>query len=142
MKKIHLGILVVLLVAGVVIISGCTSSSSNSENQTSPVNVTGITVESSGYGSYKVFGTITPSKDIDYLQISIKWYDAEGNVIERSSLAWNTNEAKAGESIKFDAFSIIPDGSTPSKFDLFVFDSAWSGSDESDAVYQTTVNMD
>lgn len=138
MKKIYLGILVVLLVAGVVITSGCTSSSGN---QTSPVNVTGITVEGSGYGSYHVLGTITPSKDINYLEIAIKWYDAEGNVIERSSLAWNTNQAKAGESIKFDALSLIPDGNTPAKFDLLVFDSAWSGSDESEAVYKTTVNM-
>lgn len=138
MKKIYLTILVVLLVAGVVVTSGCTSSS---ENKTPPVNVTGVTVKNSGYGSYDVLGTITPSKDIDYLSIAIKWYDAEGNVIERSSLAWNTNDAKAGEPIKFDAMSYIQEGNTPAKFDLLVFDSAWSGSDESEAIYKTTLNV-
>lgn len=136
-NKLMLGV-TVLLMACIVAISGCTSSS---ENNTSPVNVTDITVESSGYGSYDVLGTITPSKDIDYLSIALKWYDASGTVIEKSSLAWNINDAKAGEPIKFDALSFIPEGSSPAKVDLLVFDSAWSGTDESDAIYKTTINL-
>ena len=131
---------VVLLIVSIVAISGCTSNSG--ESNTPPVNVTGITVQNSGYGSYHVLGTITPSKDFSYLEIVLKWYDAEGNVIERSSLAWNTNDAKAGESIKFDAMSFIPEGSTPAKFDLLVFDSPFGGGDESDAIYKTTQNLD
>lgn len=138
MKKSFMTVLVVLLVAGVVTISGCTS---NSGNNTPPVNVTDVTVKNSGYGSYNVMGTITPSKDYSYLEIVIKWYDAQGNVIERSSLAWNTNDAKAGEPIKFDATSYISEGSSPTKFDLMVFDSAFSGGDDSDAIYKTTLNI-
>lgn len=138
MKKSFMTVLVVLLVAGVVTISGCTS---NSGNNTPPVNVTDVTVKNSGYGSYNVMGTITPSKDYSYLEIVIKWYDAQGNVIERSSLAWNTNDAKAGEPIKFDAMSYLSEGSSPTKFDLMVFDSAFSGGDDSDAIYKTTLNI-
>lgn len=136
-NKLILGV-VFLLIAGIVAISGCTSSS---ESEASPINVTDISVQNSGYGSYYVYGTLTPSKDFSYLEIVIKWYDAEGKVIERSTLAWNTNDAKAGESIKFDAMSLIPEGSTPAKFDLFVFDSPFGGGDESDAIYKTTQNL-
>lgn len=139
MKNILMTLVVIMLVAGVVAISGCTS---NSNNNTPPVNVTGITVKNSGYGSYTVTGTITPSKDISYLEIALKWYDAQGNVVERTSLAWNTNDAKAGEPIKFDALSVINEDNKPVKFDLMVFDSVWSGGDESEAIYKTTMNID
>lgn len=138
MKMKYSLIMVVILIVGIVALSGCTSNSSTNK---STLNVTGVTVTSSGYGFYDVTGTITPNKNYSYLEMVIKWYDAQGNVIQRSPLAWNINEAKAGESIKFDAKCSIPQGSTPVKFDLMIFDSAFSGGDESNAIYKTSMNM-
>lgn len=134
-----ISVLLIILMVGIVAISGCTSNTSN--NNTPKVNVSDVTVKNSGYGTYHVTGIITPSKDYSYLEIAIKWYDAQGNVIERSPLAWNINDAKANEPIKFDAMSFISEGNTPVKFDLLVFSSPWSGSDESEAIYKTTMNM-
>jgi len=128
-------VLGVLLIASVVAICGCTSDSSQSN-----VKVENLAVSDTGYGSYEVTGTITPTNDISYLEMVLKWYDAQGNVIERSPLAWNINDAKAGQPIKFTANSYIQSG-TPAKVDILVLDSPFAGGDDAGAIYKTTVSV-
>lgn len=128
-------VLGVLLVASIVAICGCTSDGGQSN-----VKVENLAVNSMGYGSYEVTGTITPTQDISYIEMVLKWYDAQGNVIERSPLAWNINDAKAGQTIKFTANSYIQSG-TPAKVDILIFDSPFAGGDDTGAIYKTTINV-
>lgn len=138
MKKTYITILALLVTAGILAISGCTS---NTQNQTPPINVADVQVKSSGYGMYDVTGSLTPSKDYSYLEMVLKWYDAQGNVIDRTTLAWNINEAKAGETIKFDAKALLQQGTTPAKVDIMIFDSPFGGGDESEAIYKQTFTI-
>jgi len=122
-----------LLVVLAVAVCGCTSTSD-------PLKVENLEVIPEGYDFYSIKGEITSSEDFDYLEIVLKWYDAEGNVIQTDPLAWNVNNVKAGQTVKFTTHSYVESG-TPAKVDLMIFDSPFSGGDESSAIYKTTLNV-
>ena len=75
MKKWGL-IVGVLIIAAIVAVSGCTSngtilttSSNSATTASNAINVANLNVESQGYGSYDVKATITPNKDISYMEM-------------------------------------------------------------------------
>jgi hypothetical protein len=105
----------------------------------SDIVVEDLQVVSEGYGSYSVKGKITPSTDFSYLEMHLKWYDSEGNLLYDDPLAWNINNAKAGQTVKFSAVDFIDTG-TPSKVEVMIFDSSFAA-DDSSAIYRTTVNV-
>lgn len=112
--------------------------SSGSTGTESDIVVEDLQVVSEGYGSYSVKGKITPSTDFSYLEMHLKWYDSEGNLLYDDPLAWNINNAKAGQTVKFSAVDFIDTG-TPSKVEVMIFDSL--AADDSSAIYRTTVNV-
>ena len=137
MKKI-LPVVVILLVLGIVGISGCTSSGDSTAGS---INVTNVKATPGGYGMYEVSGQIVPDKDISYLEVHAVWYDSSGAVIETSPLLWNVNDAKAGQVYKFKGSDSLYQKGTPAKVDIFIFDSVFSGGDTSKAVYNTTLDL-
>ncbi len=142
-KKLVLG-LATLLIMGIVAISGCTdSSSSGSDNSTaeSSLNVSGLDVVSEGYGMYKVKGTIVPDQDYDYLEMVLIWYDSSGAVIEKSPLVWNINDITSGQTLKVTGSAMLTSDEKPAKVDVLIFDSAFSGGDESSAIYKETLEV-
>lgn len=132
MKNILITLLVVLLVVGVVLISGCTSTNST---KSPPFQVGNFTVTQSSYGMWDIDGSITPTKDINYIEIVTVWYDSSGAVIERNPLAWNINDAKAGQTLKIHSSTSLYQKGTPAKVDVLFFDSAFSGGDDSNAIH-------
>ncbi|MDO9045987.1 MAG: hypothetical protein Q7U35_11915 [Methanobacteriaceae archaeon] len=148
-NKLVIG-LVVLLIMGIVAISGCTDSgTSSSSNGTSDaesasetsLNVTNVKVVSQGYGSYDIKATITPDKDYSYLEMVLIWYDFTGAVIEKNSLVWNINDVSAGQTLKVTGNGYISGEENPAKVDVLIFDSVFSGSDESGAIYKKTIEV-
>ncbi|MDO9627407.1 MAG: hypothetical protein Q7I96_07270 [Methanobacteriaceae archaeon] len=140
---------VVLLIMGIVAISGCTDSGSSSNGTSdsssassdSSLNVTNLKVVSEGYGMYKVKATITPDKDYGYLEMVLIWYDASGAVIDKNSLAWNINDVTAGQTLKVTGNGMLSGDEKPAKVDVLFFDSVFSGSDVSGAIYKKTIEV-
>lgn len=130
----------IILLVLAVIASGCTSTSNTGNSTESNIKVEELQVIPEGYGFYTIKGKITPLRDFDYLEIVLKWYDADGNLIQTDPLAWNVNNAKSGQSIKFSTYSYIDTG-TPAKVDLMIFQDPFSSGDESSAIYKTTLNL-
>ena len=106
----------VLIIAAIVAVSGCTSSGNNTTSSngattaSNAINVENLKVVSQGYGSYDVKATITPNKDISYMEMVAIAYDSSGAVIERSPLVWNTNDAKSGQKYKVTGMLYISRG--------------------------------
>jgi hypothetical protein len=147
MKKNLLLILLVLIVGSVVFVSGCTSSgntTTSSNGSTTPANaltVENLKVVSQGYGMYDIKATITPNKDISYLEMVAIAYDSSGAIIEKDPLLWNTNDAKAGQKYKVTGMMSITGNEEPAKVDILIFDSAFSGGDEAGNIYKQTVTV-
>ncbi len=142
MKKIIMG--GILLILAIVSISGCTSSDSSKSGSSvvqSEINVTNVSVTSSGDGFYNINAVITPTKNIDYLEMAAIWYDSSGAVIESSPMIWNVNNAQANQVYKANGEDSLYQKGTPTKVDLYVFDSVFSGGDTSNAIYHITVNL-
>src|SRR5664280_1370973 len=142
MKKIIMG--GILLILAVLAISGCTSSNnstSGSSGGQSEINVTNVSVTSSGDGFYNINAVIIPTKNIDYLEMAAIWYDSSGAVIESSPLIWNVNNAQTNQVYKANGEDSLYQKGTPTKVDLYVFDSVFSGGDTSKAIYHQTVNL-
>jgi hypothetical protein len=138
MKKIIIS--GILLILAVVAISGCTSSDNSTSGQ-SEINVTNVSVSSSGDGFYNINAVITPTKNIDYLEMAAIWYDSSGAVIETSDLLWNVNNVQAGQVYKAKGEDSLYQKGTPTKVDIYIFDSVFSGGDTSKAIYHQTVNL-
>lgn len=133
MKKVGLivGILAILVVVAV---SGCTSSGNKNS-----VNVTNLKVSNGGYGTYYVTCDIVPNQDISYLEMVLVWYDSSNAVIDRTSLAWNINDAKAGQTIKARGMASLYQKGTPSKVKVLIFDSPFAGGSEDGNIYNQTI---
>ncbi|OPX58018.1 MAG: hypothetical protein A4E25_01887 [Methanobacterium sp. PtaB.Bin024] len=135
MKKIGviIGVLIILSIVG---ISGCTSS-----GDANSINVSNLKVSNEGYGTYYVTCDIVPNQDIDYLEMVLVWYDSSDAVIERTSLAWNINDAKEGQTIRAKGMSVLDDQSTPAKVQVLIFDSPFSGGSEEGNIFNTTISV-
>ena len=137
----------VLIIAAIVAVSGCTSSGNNTTSSngattaSNAINVENLKVVSQGYGSYDVKATITPNKDISYMEMVAIAYDSSGAVIERSPLVWNTNDAKSGQKYKVTGMLYIPGDEKPAKVDILIFDSPFAGGSESGNIYKQTVTI-
>jgi len=141
MKKYVLG--GILLILMVVAVSGCTSSGNNTSASSaqSEINVSNVSVSSQGYGSYDINAVITPTKNIDYLEMAAVWYDSSGAIIQSTPLIWNVNNAEAGQVYKANGEDSLYQKGTPVKVDIYIFDSVFSGGDTSNAIYNETVNL-
>jgi hypothetical protein len=134
MKKMGL-LLGVLVIAAVVAISGCTSTTTNSSQlKVGNISVTGP----DDIGEYSVNTTITPSQDYNYLEMDLTWYDSSGTVID-SGLAWNVNNANSGQTYQANGQSDLYQKGTPTKVDVLIYDSP--GASSSDLIYNATVNI-
>lgn len=99
------------------------------------VQVQDVKVTASGFGSYDLSAIIIPNKDMDYLEMVLIWYDANGAVLDKNSLVWNINNPKAGQPYKAtgtDYFS----GSKPTKVEVLIYDTAFSHNDTK-PIYQS-----
>jgi hypothetical protein len=114
-------------------------NSSNS-NQL-PFNITNLKVTSNGNYDYPISGTLTPTKDISYIEMVTIWYDSSGAVIYRNPIAWNMNDLKSGQKYKFKTNDFIYQKGTPTKVELLVFDSTFGGGEDSRAIYRTTLQV-
>ena len=146
MKRPALIILGIFLVASIVAISGCTDSSGSSSNSSQssapPFQIANLKVVNQGYGGYSVKGELTPTEDLSYLEMVTVWYDSSGAVIDRNPIAWNMNDLKSGQKVKFSTNDYISsDKEKPSKVEVLVFKGAFSGGDDSSAIYKTTLQV-
>jgi hypothetical protein len=135
MKKIAL-ILIVLAVLSIVAISGCTSSGNKNS-----VNVTNLEVSTEGYGMYYVTCDIVPRQDTSYLEMVLVWYDSSGAVIDRTSLAWNINDAKAGQTIKARGIASLYQKGSPSEVQVLLYDSSFSGGSDKGNIFNQTISV-
>lgn len=133
MKKKAL-ILSILAILAVVVISGCTSSGNKNS-----INVTDLKVISEGYGMYYVTCDIVPKQDTSYLEMVLVWYDASGAVIDRSPLAWNINDAKAGQTIKARGTASLYQKGMPAKVQVLLYDSSFSGGSDKGNIFNQTI---
>jgi hypothetical protein len=135
MKKMGL-LLGVLVIAAVVAISGCTSTTNNSSQLTvGNVSVSGP----DDLGDYNLNTTITPNQDFDYLEMHLTWYDSSGAIIYTDPLAWNVNDAKSGQVYDVGASSDLYQKGTPTKVVVEIYNSVGATSD--DLIYNSTVNI-
>ncbi|GAB6054799.1 hypothetical protein JCM15415_01150 [Methanobacterium movens] len=144
MKNKGIITLTLLLVVGVVLFSGCTDSGSSTEagaESRSNLKVSDVEVVSEGYGMYKIKATIMPEKDYSYLEMVLIWYDDSGAVIDKNPLAWNINDVKSGQALKITGTGILTGDEAPAKVDILIFDSVFSGGDESGAIYKSSVTL-
>lgn len=150
MKRNILVLMGIFIIACIVAISGCTddsssnstaSSSSSQASAEAPFTIENLKVVSQGYGGYDIKGDLTPNKDISYLEMVTIWYDSSGTVIEKSPLTWNMNDLKAGQKVKISGSTYVPDGETPAKVEVLIFDSVFSGGDDSGAIYRKTIEL-
>jgi hypothetical protein len=143
MKNVWLTLIVVILVASVVAISGCTSNSnSTSSAKTPPIQITkNFSVTNGGYGMWDINGQVTPTKDLSYLEMVAVWYDSSGAVIDRDPLLWNMNEVKANQAYNIHGSSSLYEKGTPARVELFFFSSPFSGADTSDAIYSINLTL-
>jgi hypothetical protein len=135
---------IAIIILAIVMVSGCTSSGNGTKNSNSganSINVQNLAVKSGGYGSYDVTATITPNKDISYLEMVAIAYDSSGAIIERSPLVWNINDAKTGQVYKVNGMIYISGKDAPVKMDILIFDSPFSGASEKGNIYKQTVNV-
>ena len=88
----------------------------------------------------QIFGRPS-NNDMDYLEMTLTWYDSSGAIIEKDPLVWNINNVKFGQTLKVDGSSYISDKGTPAKVDVLIFDSALSDGDESSAIYKDTLTV-
>ncbi len=144
MKNKGIITLALLLVVGVVLVSGCTDSGSSTDSSSgsrSSLKVSDVEVLSEGYGMYKVKATIMPEKDYSYLEMVLIWYDASDAIIEKNSLVWNINDVKSGQTLKVTGNGYISGDEKPANVDILIFDSVFSGGDESGAIYKSSVTL-
>lgn len=132
-------ILGIFLIAGIVAISGCTDSGTSSGQ--SPVNVTHVKAVKGSYGMYDVSGQIVPNKDESYLEAAAIWYDSSGAVIQTSPMLWNVDNAKTGQVYKFKGEDSLYQKGKPAKVEIMIFDSVFSGGDDSDAIYKQNITL-
>lgn len=129
-------VLIVLAILSVVAISGCTSSGNKNS-----VNVTDLQVSTEGYGMYYVTCDIVPRQDTSYLEMVLVWYDSSGAVIDRTPLAWNINDAKAGQTIKARGMALLYQKGAPSKVQVLLYDSSFSGGSDKGNIFNQTVSV-
>ncbi|WP_226891221.1 hypothetical protein [Methanothermobacter thermautotrophicus] len=140
-----LGMILIVAIAGMMAPDNTQSGAESIEDSSgatetgSGVKVEDLHVVAEGYGSYSVKGKITPLSDFSYLEMHLKWYDSEGNLLQDNPLAWNINDARTGQAVKFSAVDYIDTG-TPSKVEVLIFSDSFSG-DESSAIYRTTLKV-
>ncbi len=139
MKKIIMG--GILLIIAVVAVSGCISNDSSSSGGQSEINVTNISVSSTGDGFYNINAVIKPNENINYLEMDAIWYDSSGAIIQTSNLLWNVNNAQAGQIYKASGEDSLYQKGTPAKVEIYIFDSVFSGGDTSQSIYNQTVNL-
>lgn len=134
-KRVIAVIVIVFVVGLVVFVSGCTSDTSKNDPV---VNVTDVKVVSEKYGGYACTCTITPNKDIDYVEMVAKWYDDSGALINTSSLLWNVRNVKAGQVVKARGTDYISNNEKPVKVQVFLFNHPFHN-DESDAIFNQEI---
>lgn len=117
------------------------AQTSQSTTSQSPITVKNLKVTNAGYGEYKVTCSLIPNQDESYLEMATIWYDSSGAVIEQNTLAWNIDDAKAGQTYKVTAPTYLYDEGTPTKVDVLIFDSVFSGGDASNAIYNQTLTV-
>lgn len=138
MKKVLIG--GILLILSVVAISGCTSSGNNTQTQSS-ISVANVTAGPGDFGMYTVTAAITPNENLNYLEMVAIWYDSSNAVIQTSSLLWNVNNPQAGQVYKAKGEDSLYQKGKPSRVEIYIFDTVFSGGDTSKAIYHHTVNF-
>lgn len=131
--------IIIALVLLFIIFIAFGSSSTNTVSPESTINVSDLKVSNQGYGLYDISGNLVPDKDYRYLEMVVVFYDDSGAVIEKSPLAWNMNDINKGQTIKVSGHGYATGDNVASKAEVYFFDSAFSGSDLSDAIYNETV---
>ena len=131
-----LGLIVVAVVGGL-----GSSDQNTSTSISSTINVSDLAISSQGYGMYQVTGTLVPDKDYSYLEMVVVFYDSQGAIIDKSPLAWNMNDVNSGQPIKVTGNAYVTGDNTPSTAAIYFFDSAFSGDDIEDAIYNQNITV-
>lgn len=118
MKKI--AILTIAIVMSVVLVSGCIG---NDETNNPSINITNITNNIALNGEYyigDVTGLLTLNQNIDYLYVTIEYYDNSNAQIGQSKIMLTENNVKEGQ--KFNLENEYYDEGEPSKAIIKIYD--------------------
>ncbi|MBX7076211.1 MAG: zinc ribbon domain-containing protein [Methanobacteriaceae archaeon] len=132
-------IIIILLIVIVIILLAAIGSMGTTTTEPT-LSVTNLAITSEGYGAYDISGDLVASQDYDYLEMVVVYYDANGAVLGQDPLVWNMNNVKAGQTVKMSGYGYVSSG-TPTRAEVYIFDSAFSGDDLSSAIYSQNVTM-
>jgi len=139
-KKYIIGIVCIIAIAFVAIALALSGGDKGSETNDT-IKVSDLKVSSAGYGMYDITCNIVPDKDYSYLEMVVVYYDSSGAIIEKNSLVWNISDVAKGQTLKVSGKGYITGDNTPSKAEVYIFDSVFGGGDLSDAIFKQTVEL-
>ena len=136
-NKKNIIIIGIIIIISTVLASGCVS---NTEEPTTKVNVTEISINPADYGEYKVQMNIVPNEDFQYLGLMVIYYDDKGTVLQKDTLLWNVLDAAKGQKYSVASSSFLNENDKPVKAELYLFDDA-STFEPSNAIWNKTINL-
>lgn len=139
-SRVSKGKTIIILIIILFLLLIVVSSFSNPTPETT-IQVTDLSIVSEGYGMYSVTGNIIPDKDYSYLELVVVFYDDTGAVLDRAPLVWNMNDIHQNQTIRMDGTAYVSSDSAPATAEVYFFDSAFSGDDVSDSIYNQTIEM-
>lgn len=111
MRKKFLTLLIISIVLGVTLVSGCVDSTVDEEKPIA--NVTNPKLVSEPYLGYKLVGKITFTEDADYTEITGQAHLKDGNV-EDIAIVKNWASVKAGTVYNLDEYLLLTDSQSSS----------------------------
>lgn len=142
-----IAILIILLIAGVVLVTGCTNDTpteTTSEPETSgkgDLTVTDLRITEGEWGDYTLTANLIPDKDYSYLEMMVIVYDSGGAILEQSSLIWNVNNALKGQTYNINRWLYVSGDREPVKVDVFVYDDVFASPGDDNYVFKQTVTV-
>lgn len=138
-KKI-IGIVCIVGVVLIILILALSGGDSTTSTPETTIDVTDLKITSQGYGSYEITCNLVPDQDYSYLEMAVIWYDADGAIIDKSSLAWEMSDIKQGQTIKVTGEGYITGDGSPTKAEVYFFDESFTGDTEG-YIYKQTIDL-
>jgi hypothetical protein len=138
-KKMVLGLMLLLTV--VMCLSSVNAGLFDLNTNSNDIEVSNLKIESEGYSMYDVNCDLTPKKDFTYLEMYVIFYNADGAVLEKNNLVWNTNNPAKDQLIKVSGSAFVRNNNEkPVRAEVYFTDSALESNPEN-ALYVENVTM-
>lgn len=138
-KKI-IGIVCIVGVVLIILILALSGGDSTTSTPETTINVTDLKITSQGYGMYEITCNLVPDQDYSYLEMAVIWYDADGAILDKSSLAWFMSDIKQGKTIKVTGEGYLTGSGSPAKAEVYFFDESFTGDTEG-YIYKQTIDL-